>query len=410
MKPKAHCWILCVCILSFVASTLHKHNCLADILTKSTNAPLLTTNFDSALDPLREYIKEFADREDTPGIGMLLAQNGRVVFHEAYGFADPDFEKPFLKDTMVFLASSTKPISATAIMILVDEGHLSLDDPVSRYMPEFGSPSDQTGQPHKPPTIRHLLTHTSGWPGLKEMPPDAAMAIRNTSLTLKESAEKIVLEKLMSEPGTRFSYGGLSYNVAGRIVEIVTSQPFDRFIENRLLTPLGMKDTTFKPTSEQGNRVAGIFKPAPWGGQLNLMRYDPDRERKLLMIGGGLYSTAWDLAIFLQMHLNEGVYGSQKILSDQTVKEMQKDQIGVAERAYVPLGTMNSYGLGWIRERSTERDTARCVSHAGAFGSVVWIDNERNLIGIIFTPIPLKFAYPIHEKIRAKIRQSFPVQ
>jgi CubicO group peptidase (beta-lactamase class C family) len=122
MKAKHSFWILCLCLLPYILSTQYEDACFADALKLSANPPILPTDVDSNLDVLREYVKGFADREETPGIGMLVAQNGRVVIHEAYGFADPDFEKPFLKDTMVFLASSTKPLSATAIMILVDEG------------------------------------------------------------------------------------------------------------------------------------------------------------------------------------------------------------------------------------------------------------------------------------------------
>ncbi|MBT4267827.1 MAG: beta-lactamase family protein [Deltaproteobacteria bacterium] len=374
----------------------------------TSTPPVLIDAPDPGLDSLRTYIKGFADREETPGIELLLAKKGKIIFWEAYGFADTDFKKPFLKDTIVFLASSTKPITTTAIMTLVDEGRLSLDAPVSTYLPGFDQLRTEDGQPAPCPTIRQLLSHTSGWAGLQEMSPDATMAIRDNELTLKESVEKISREPLLAEPGTRFSYGGLSFNVAGRVAEVVSGTTFDVLIQEKVFTPLKMVDTTFRPTALQGERIAGIFKPAPWGGQLNLLRFNPEREQKLLMIGGGLYSTARDLATFLQMHLNRGQYGSVRILSEKAVAEMQKHQIGNAELGFIPLETLTSYGLGWIRDSGVDEQTAHRVSHAGAFGSVAWIDRERDLIGVLFTPMPLKDAYPIHKKIQARIRNLIP--
>ncbi len=369
---------------------------------------VLTEAPDPGLDSLGTYIKGFADREEVPGIGLLLARRGQIIFWEAYGSADTDFNKPFRKDTIVFLASSTKPLTTTAIMTLVDEGRLSLNEPVSAYLPEFSRLRYENGQPAPCPTIRQLLSHTSGWAGLREMSPDATMAIRDNELTLKESAEKISREPLLAEPGTRFAYGGLSYNVAGRVAEVVSGKTFDVLIQEKVFNPLKMTETTFRPTPLQGERIAGIFKPAPWGGQLNLFRFNPERDRTLLLIGGGLYSTARDMATFLQMHLNRGLYGANRILSEKAIANMQKHQIGDAELGFVPLETVTSYGLGWIRDSQVDKQTALRVSHSGAFGSVAWIDRERDLIGVLFTPMPLRVAHPIHEKIRARIRDIIP--
>lgn len=373
---------------------------------RSESNRILTHDPDGTLDPLKEFIKGFAERQQVPGIGILIARRGKIILWEAYGYADVDFEKPFRKDTIVFLASSTKPLTTTAILTLVDEGRIDLDEPVSTYLAEFRDLRDKSGNPVPAPTLRHLLSHTSGWAGLKEMSPDATMAVRDQDIDLKESALKIAREPLLEKPGSRFSYGGLSFNVAGRIAEVVSGQTFDTLIKERLFDPLKMKDTRFHPSSEQGNRIAGIFKPAPWGGQLNLLRYDADREKRLLLIGGGLYSTASDLAVFLQMHLNGGQYGDARILSEDMIFEMQKHQIGDARLGYVPLESVTSYGLGWIREMPKSSGSQTRLSHAGAFGSVIWIDTERDLLGVIFTPMPLKFAHPIHQQIRTRIQAA----
>jgi CubicO group peptidase (beta-lactamase class C family) len=402
------CW--CIMAAALWLPTLAGCTGLSSSISEKSDAtPLLTEADDPRLNPLREWVKGFTDREETPGIGLLVAHKGRIVFWEAYGAADPDFDKPFHKDTIVFLASTSKPISTTAIMILVDEGRLSLDDPISKYLPEFSRLHYQNGDPAPAPTLRQLLSHTSGWPGLNEMSPEADLTIRDMNLTLSESVDRISRVKLLAEPGTRFAYGGISYNVAGRIVEIVSGQPFDVFIQERLFDPLGMKDTGFRPSPVQGERVAGIFKPAPWGGQINLMRFNPDAQPKLLLIAGGLYSTVGDLAVFTQMHLNGGRYGSVRILSPEAVIEMQRHQIGTANLADVPLREVTSYGLGWIRERTKDSGSAISISHAGAFGSIIWIDHERELIGVLTTPMPLANAHAIHQQIRGRVADLFPV-
>ncbi len=215
---------------------------------------------------------------------LLLARRVKIVFWEAFGYADPDDKKPFKKDTVVFLASTTKPIAATAIMTLVDDGVLALDDPVFRYLPEFKTLTLEDGSTTTTPTIRQLLSHTSGWSGNQEMSSDGTDACRDVSLTMKESASLIAGDKLLARPGQRFSYGPLSFQVAGRAAEVTSGKSFDQLIQQKVFLPLGMTDTTFRPTPEQGERVAGIFKPMPWGAQLNLFRYDPDLDCQLSLL------------------------------------------------------------------------------------------------------------------------------
>jgi len=137
---------------------------------------------------------------------------------------------------------------------------------------------------------------------------------------------------------------------------------------------------------------------------------NPDQEVRLLRIAYGLYSTARDVAVFLQMHLNQGTFRGCRVLSAESVAEMQKDQIGEAEMGNMPGRAISSYGLGWIRDLSSDSQTAYSVSHPGAFGSVGWIDHERELVGVLFTPMVLKSALPIHRKIRARIRELIPIE
>lgn len=364
--------------------------------------------------PLHKMLKEFVDQEATPSVELLLTQNGKVIFWEVFGQSDLEAAKQMQKDTICYLASSTKPISATCLMMLVDEGKIGLDDPVSKFLHTYeNTASSGSKQKYPAPTIRQLLSHTSGMAGLREMTPSGQRAIRESGLSLKQSAGIIAEEPLLAAPGERFSYGGQSFNVAGRVLEVVTSMPFDRFMKTRLLDPLGMEDTTFKPTADQGHRVAGIYKPAPWGGQMNLFKFDLERDslqKSLILVGGGLYSSAKDMSFFLQMHLNNGEYNGKRFLSQTAVAEMQKDQIGNATVAFHPVSDSRDYGLGWVRDRFGRDGETLSISHPGAFGTTQWIDIDRNITGVLFTPMPLKFAHHLHRLVRAQVLALFPRQ
>lgn len=187
--------------------------------------------------------------------------------------------------------------------------------------------------------------------------------------------------------------------------------PFEQFMLERLLKPLGMKDTTFKPDADQGKRVVNISKPARRGDHTTLLSFDLERDslrKKLILVGGGLYASAKDLAIFLQMHLNGGIYAGKQILSESAVAAMQKNQIGNANVSYHPVPESQDYGLGWVRDRFGRNGETRSVSHPGMFGTIQWIDSDRNLFGILFTPMPLQYAHPIHRLVKSQVLALFP--
>ena len=195
-------------------------------------------------------MQQFVDKKQIAGAVTLVAWRGQIVHLEAVGQQDIENARPMQKDSLFAIASMTKPITATAIMILVDDGKLSIDDPVSKYVPQFKNVRLKNGDaPKRPITIRDLMTHTSGVTGTQEV-----------KGSLKSAAELIAGEPLAFQPGTKWQYGpGL--NVCARIVEVVSGQSFDRFLEKRIFGPLKMTDTSFYPTVTQQKRLARLYKP-----------------------------------------------------------------------------------------------------------------------------------------------------
>ncbi|MBM4332918.1 MAG: beta-lactamase family protein [Deltaproteobacteria bacterium] len=348
--------------------------------------------YDERTKALRTVLKGLKEFPDVPGAAMLMARHGRVIFQEAYDWADQKSQKPFSVDSVFLIASATKPITATCVMKLVEEGKINLDDPISKYLPLFGHlKMAQTGAPGKAPSIRQCLSHTSGFFGLRGAPQEGMRAVRDFSLSLADSVEIIARQEQLSLPASQFNYGGASYQVVARIVEVVSGKPFEGFMAEQLLKPLGMSGTFFRPSPDQDlGRVVPVYRRVPEKGFVPLTNFDPDPKRRLILASGGLYSCLNDLAIFLQMHLNHGAYGQKRILSPHAVAEMQKNQTGAAKAPY---------GLGWFLGRPGADGQARLIHHPGLFGTLAWIDKEHGLIAVFITSA----SSPQVEKIREDV-------
>lgn len=329
----------------------------------------------ATLDQIADRLRAFVAQRQIAGAVTLVAKDGKVPHLAAVGWADVDAKAPMRPDSLFAIASMTKPIAASAVMILQDQGKLSLDDPVSKYLPVFQDATLQGGaKPKREITIRDVLTHTSGLGGDQ----------RNEG-TLRETAEALAKRPLAFEPGTRWQYSpGL--NVAGRVVEVASGQPFDDFLEQHIFRPLRMKDTTFNPNAEQRKRVVKLYKPGPdkksleatstWINDLSTKR-EPNPS-------GGLFSTAADLARFYQMVLNGGELDGKRILSKAAVAEMTRLQTGELMTGFTPG---NGWGLGFclIREPqgATKMLSAGSFGHGGAFGTQGWIDPQRQMIFVL---------------------------
>ncbi len=341
-----------------------------------------------------ERMNSWIDAKQVAGAVALVARRGRVVHLAAAGKADVAGNRNMATDSLFAIASMTKPITAAAMMIAQDEGKLKLDDPVSKYIPAFNKTQVKGGkQPSREITIRDCLRHTNGLESDQ----------RNTG-TLAETAEKLAASELAFDPGSQWKYGpGLS--VAGRTLEVATGMPFAQFLDERIFKPLEMKETTFRPTSEQLQRLALLYQPTAdkkgiEPGQHWLYELSPADSPNP---SGGLYSTAGDLVRFYQMVLNGGALNDQRILSPAAVIEMTALQTG--EMAPSP-------GVGWGLGFSLVREpqgtnamlSAGSYGHGGAFGTQGYIDPHRELI-IVLMIARQKFEGPHAVDLRADLQQ-----
>ncbi|GIW81559.1 MAG: serine hydrolase [Gemmatales bacterium] len=317
---------------------------------------------------------EFVKEHKISGAVTLVAHKGKVVHVAAVGKADIENNIPMRSDSIFAIASMTKPITATALMILVDEKKVALDDPVAKYIPAFGNVKLRNGQkPKQTMTIRHLMTHTSGLAGSQ----------RNEG-SLENTVVELAKRPLLFEPGTRWQYSpGLT--VCGRIIEIVAKQPYEQFLEERIFQPLKMKDTTFFPTKEQQKRVVSLYRPGKekslqatthWISELS--------DKRTPNPSAGLFSTAADLANFYQMVLHDGEWNGKRILSKEAVSQMTRVQTGELQTGFTPG---NGWGLGWCVVRKPEGVTGMLspgtFGHGGAFGTQGWVDPRKKAIYVL---------------------------
>lgn len=317
---------------------------------------------------------EFVGKNQISGAVTLVARRGRIVALDAVGLADIEARREMRPDTLFAIASMTKPITATAVMILVDEGKLSLDDRVAKHVPAFKDVKLKEGgkSPVREMTIRHLLSHTSGLGGSQVL-----------HGSLAQAADEIAQRPLEFEPGTQWLYGP-SLTVCGRIIEIVSGQPYADFVDARIVRPLAMKDTTFSPSPEQRGRLAQIYQPSEDKQRLEstsnfILEFSTEPNPS-----GGLYSTASDLARFYQMVLNGGELDGQRIVSAQAVKQMISSQTADMKAGFLPG---SAWGLGWGLVRQPQGETRMlspgAYGHGGAFGTQGWVDPEQEAIYVL---------------------------
>jgi CubicO group peptidase (beta-lactamase class C family) len=321
-------------------------------------------------------LQPFVERKTVAGAVALVANKEKILTLEALGFADIAANKAMTTDATFWIASMTKPFTAAALMILVDEGKVKLDDPIEKFLPEFKGQMVTAEQdadhvllkkPANPPTVRQILAHTSG---MKFSSPIEVPTL--DMLYLKDAVRSYAMMPLQWEPGSKYQYSNQGINAAGRIVEVVSGMPFEEFLQKRLLDPLGMKDTTFWPTDEQISRLAKTYKPNKEKNgleetQTQYLKFPLNDKRRQPMPGGGLFSTAKDVSRFAQMLLNNGELDGKRYLSESSIKEMSRRQ--TAEHIKDSYGLGCSVGDGWF-------------GHGGALATNMHIDTKRGLVVI----------------------------
>jgi CubicO group peptidase (beta-lactamase class C family) len=324
---------------------------------------------------LSASVQPFVEREELAGAVMLVASREKVLAVEAAGWADAAAKTPMRVDSIFWIASQSKPITAAALMVLVDEGKVQLDDPVEKYLPElkgqmFVVDKDDEHRllrkPRHPITVRNILSHTSGLPFKSEI---EVPRLDRWPLSLR--VRSYAMTPLDFEPDTKYQYSNAGINTAARIIEVVTGASFEEFLDERFFEPLGMTDTTFWPNEEQTARIARSYKPGPNGKGLEAVEIDQltypltDRTQRFPMPAGGLFSTAADIACFYRMLLDGGEFDGRRYLSESAVKELTRRQ--------TPSDFKDSYGLGFGVGATT-------FGHGGAYSTNTTADTERGLI------------------------------
>jgi CubicO group peptidase (beta-lactamase class C family) len=333
-------------------------------------------------------MKTIVDTHQVSGVVTVVATKDRILHCEALGLADIAKNEPMTPDSLFWIASMTKPITAVALLILQDEGKLKVTDPVSKFIAEFSALRTPSGKPANL-TIAQIMTHTSG---LGEAPRETAAQAH----TLADLIPLFLAAPMQFEPGAKWSYCQSGINTASRIVEITSGMPFDVFVQKRILDPLGMKHTTFYPARLASanravgyliNRASDSLEVAPVPGGFGAEGQPP-------VGNGGLFSTGPDYARFCQMLLGQGTLDGKRYLSPESFKLLSTIQTGDIPTGFFQAsefgshGTNYGWGIGTCILRAPHEGVASMLSpgtfgHGGAWGTQAWIDPTRGTAYIL---------------------------
>jgi CubicO group peptidase (beta-lactamase class C family) len=338
-------------------------------------------------DAIQSYLQPLVANHTIAGAVTLVANKDHTIYLESVGYQDLMAKAPMPTNALFWIASTSKPMTVTAFMMLVDEGKINLDDPVEKYLPEFHGQMVRPANPDSKPTaqgvpdsqkavplvpadhpilVREILSHTSGLPYTSTAEPGAL-----DMLPLKDAVRSYAADPLIYQPGTDYKYSNEGINTAARIIEVVTGMPYERFMQERLFDPLDMKDTTFWPNAEQIGRLAQTYKLDPQTKSLvevpvaQLTYPLNDRQHRYPMPAGGLFSTAEDVSKFCRMILNGGVLNGKRYLSPQALHAMTiTENMGLGK---------TDYGFAWSITKSG-------FGHGGAYKNAMNIDTTTGRI------------------------------
>jgi CubicO group peptidase (beta-lactamase class C family)/glyoxylase-like metal-dependent hydrolase (beta-lactamase superfamily II) len=334
-----------------------------------------------AVSTITDRLRQYVAANEIAGAVTLVATPDRVIHLAATGNAVLNPSEAMRTDSIFWIASMSKPVLATLLLMLQDEGLLSVDDPVEKYLPEFKELKTADGKPARI-TIRHLLTHTSG---LGEITAGQARDAK----TLASVIPLYVARPVAFTPGSKWVYCQSGINTGGRIAEVVTGEPLEKLLQRRLFDPLGMKDTTFYLTEQQLPRLARSYRRTD-KGELEatdisfLNGKSPTSLDRFPAPNGGLFSTASDYARLCQMVLRGGELGGKRYLKPETVKLMTMIQTAGLKTGFTEG---NGWGLGWCVVREPQGITAMLspgtFGHGGAYGTQAWIDPTTKRVYIL---------------------------
>jgi CubicO group peptidase (beta-lactamase class C family) len=359
------------------------------------------------LSRIDHFFNELVAAQKIPGAVAMIIRNGKVVYYKSFGYSDVEKKIVLKKDDIFRIASQSKAITSLAVMMLFEEGKFLLDEPISKYIPEFKNPkvlanlnwkdTTYTTVPAKSEiTVRQLLTHTSGidYAGIGNQEFKAIYAkagipsgIGNDNMILAEKMKILGTLPLKHNPGEQYTYS-LSIDVLGYLVEIWSGQTFDQFLRTRIFQPLGMNDTYFFLPSEKQSRLVNLYETTKGTvTKVTSTIFDnvnpdyPKLEGKYYSGGAGLSSTVEDYAKFLQLFLNKGEFNGVRLLSRKTVELMLTNQI------QPPLTNQHGLGFGLETDKNDYQSilTTGSFQWGGAFNSQYWADPKEKLIGLVYT-------------------------
>jgi methyl acetate hydrolase len=361
-----------------------------------------------------QILRQKCEAREIPGVVAMAATGSEVIYQGAFGKRDLSTDDPMTADSVFWIASMTKAITTAAGMQLVEQGKLSLDEPIGKVLPDLAAPQvlegfDANGEPKlrpatKPITLRHLMTHTAGfaynmWSG------ECAQYLEKTGTPAITTCQNAALQTpIMTDPGTRWEYG-TNIDFVGKAVEAVSGKRLDAYLRDHMLAPLGMNDTAFKISDSMRKRLVGMHARGE-DGSLAPIPFELEQEPEFHMGGGGLYGTAADYIKFTQMILNKGRGNGNQLLKPETVALMSQNNIGELSMGKMitvaPMYTndvdlypdiVKKWGLSFLinTAKTPEGRSAGSLAWAGLANTYFWIDPARDIAGVILMQL-LPFA------------------
>ncbi|WP_299557326.1 serine hydrolase domain-containing protein [Seonamhaeicola sp.] len=405
MKNFLYIFFLSLAALGLSAQTKSNKHSLPLVYASAENAGMSRERLER-LDILQEAI----DKNQTPGIVVLIARKGQIVYHKAFGLADSEAGIKLKKDDIFRIASQTKAITSTAVMMLWEQGLFGLDDSISKYIPEFKNPvvldtlyedgTYKTKPTTTPITIRHLLTHTSGL-GYGQIGSDSQIEriykeagiidlVTTKDITIAQNVKKLAKLPLIHNPGEAFTYGE-GIDVLGYLVEIISGMSLDKFFRERIFDPLRMEDTWFYLPKNKESRLTPLQKKIDnkWVKH-PITFYDPDfpikGARTYFNGGAGLVSTAKDYANFLQMYLNGGELNGIRLLSRSTIQYITANQVGDLRAKHGEQYGPHGLAFALVNQKAQDlggNGSEGTYEWGGYFDTGYFADPKEELIGII---------------------------
>ncbi|MFN7929606.1 MAG: serine hydrolase domain-containing protein [Blastocatellia bacterium] len=424
--------ITAYCLIATLCCSLAIQPAVAQIKALPTAKPEDVGMSSERLARIHTAMQRYVDKQLVPGVVTVVARRGRVVYSDAVGFRDAEAKAPMTTDAIFRIASMTKPLASVALMMLYEEGHFLLNDPLSKFLPEFANmkvalpapANENIGVPYKlipaarPITIKHILTHTAGFPnsyrGITQPEYSRLATQRKPTDTMADAVKRLAAMPLNFQPGEAWEYGPAT-DVVGRVVEVISGMTLDEYLQKKILGPLKMTDTHFYlPSAKVGRFTAAYAPDAANGNKIKLLDTASAESRfvkepHIYFSGaGGLVSTASDYLRFSQMLLNGGELEGVRILGRKTVELMTVNHIG--DLPVWLSGPGVGFGLGFsvVKDIGATGQIGSVGNYGwgGAFCTLFWVDPKEELIGIVMTQVMPYTHISIRQDFQVLVNQA----